>query len=99
MSHSMPKWPNSAVATRKARSWVRPVVWERGGPTWLPTSSGGTSSWVQRWMCWRSRASLVSLAQTRSVRARMPRSTRPPPDAQLSISTPGWRARSSSSSR
>ena len=33
----------------------------------------------------------MSLAQTRSVRARIPRSTRPPPDAQLSISTPGWR--------
>ena len=68
MSHSMPKWPNSAVATRKARPWTRPVVWALGGPTWLPTSSGGTSSWVQRWIGWRSRASLVSLAQTRSVR-------------------------------
>jgi hypothetical protein len=68
MSHSMPKWPNRAVAARKARVWVRLVVWAWAGPTWLPTSSGGSSSPVQRWMCWRSRASLVSLAQTRSVR-------------------------------
>ena len=99
MSHSIPKWPNSAVAARNERSCVRPVVCARGGPTCEPTSSGGSSSCVQRWIDWRSSASLVSLAHTRSVRARIPRSTRAPPDEQLSISTAGWRARSSSSSR
>ena len=41
---------------------------------------------VQRWMVWRSSASLLSLVQMRSVCSSMPRSTRPPPEAQLSIS-------------
>ncbi len=47
----------------------------------------------------RSSGSRLSLVQMRSVRSRMPRSTRAPPDAQLSISRPGCDAFSSSSSR
>ena len=94
-----PKWPNSAVAARNASDWVRPVVWACGGPTWQPITDGGISVEAWRWIVWRSSASLQSLVHTRSVRVRMPRSIRAPPDEQLSISTPGWRARSSSSSR
>jgi hypothetical protein len=69
----MPKWPNSAVAPRKARDVVRPVVCVVGGPMWAPMSSSGTSSDVQRWICWRSSGSLLSLVQIRSVRARIAR--------------------------
>ena len=85
----MPNEPNSAVPARKPRSWVRPVVCACGGPTWLPTSSGGSSWPVHRWICCRSSGSMQSLAQTRSVRSRTSRSTRRPPDEHDSISTPG----------
>ena len=95
----MPNEPNSAVPARNDRSCVRPVVCARGAPTWLPTSSGGISWLVHRWICWRSSGSMKSLPQTRSVRSRTPRSTRAPPEEHDSISSPGCRARSSSSSR
>ena len=67
----------------------RPVVCDDGAPTWVPTSSGGSSGPVQRWICCRSSASMQSLAQTRSVCCRTPRSTRAPPEEQDSISSPG----------
>ena len=85
----MPKWPSSAVAARKPVRWLRPVVWATGPPRWVPTSSGGTSSEVQRWIRCRSTASMVSLGQTRSVRVSTSRSTRPPPLAHDSISRSG----------
>ena len=88
----MPKWPNSAVAARNDRSCVRPVVWACGGPTCAPISSGGSSSAGPALDAAGARARRwCRCAQTRSVRARMPRSTRAPPDEQDSISTPGWR--------
>ena len=68
----MPKWPNRAVMARKDRSWVRAVVCDVVGPMCPPTSSGGTTTPVQRWMVWRSSASLQSEPQIRSVRSRMP---------------------------
>ena len=43
--------------------------------------------------------SFVSDVHTRSVRSRMPRSMRAPPDGHDSISSPGAAARTSSSSR
>ena len=54
---------------------------------------------VQRCIIWRSWGSMQSDTHTRSVRWRMPRSTRPPPEEHDSISNHGWAARSSSSSR
>ena len=62
----MPNAPKSAVAQRKSRSSVRPVVWEVGDETWAPRYSGATSWVVQRWICWRARASVMSEVQTRS---------------------------------
>ena len=73
MSHSMPKWPNSAdgaaegqvvgparrVRRRRARRGCRPAR--------AAAAAGSSAGWSGR-----SRASLLSLAQTRSVRARMP---------------------------
>ena len=56
---------------------------------WEPISSGGTSCAVQRWIVWRSSGSMQSETQTRSVRSRMPRSTRPPPDEQRLDLDPG----------
>jgi hypothetical protein len=84
---------------RKDKSWVRAVVCEVVGPMCPPTSSGGTTRPDQRWMDCRSRASLQSEAQIRSVSSRIPRSTRAPPVEQLSISTPGCAFLSSSSRR
>ena len=98
-SHSMPKWPSRAVAARKSSRWVRPVVCATGPPRWAPSISGGTSSEVQRWIRCRSTASMVSLGHTRSVRVSTSRSIRPPPLAQVSISSRGCASRSSSSSR
>ena len=97
-SHSMPNDPNSAVAARKSRVRVRPVVCEVGEETCAPTYSGATSWLVQRWICWRARASVMSEAQTRCTRSSTPRSTRPPPDAHDSQSIVGCAARRSSSS-
>ena len=68
-----------------------PVECTGGLVRWAPISSGGTSRPVYRWICRRSRGSRVSLVQMRSVCSRMPRSTRAPPDAHDSISSPGWR--------
>ena len=76
---------------------ARPVVCATGGPTCAPSSSGGSSRVVQRWICWRSTASLQSEVHTRSVRSSTPRSTRAPPLEHDSISSPGWRSRSRSS--
>ena len=58
-------------------------------PMCAPISSGGINIDGPRWIVWRSSASLQSLAQTRSVRRRISKSTRPPPLAQLSNSTVG----------
>ena len=88
----MPRWPNSAVAARNASVCVRPVVCAVGGPMCAPITSGGINIEAPRWIVWRSRASLQSLVQTRSVRRRIPRSMRAPPDEQLSISTSGCAA-------
>ena len=41
------------------------------GPMWAPISSGGISIEAPRWIVWRSRASLQSLVQTRTVRRRI----------------------------
>ena len=82
----MPRCPNAAVAARKDRSWVRPVVWERPEAMWEPIISGGSSWAVQRSICCRSRGSMQSEAQTRSQRVITSRSMRPPPEAQDSIS-------------
>ncbi len=87
----MPKWPSRAVAARNPSRCVRPVVWATGPPRWVPSISGGTSSEVQRWIRCRSTASMVSLGHTRSVRVSTSRSIRPPPLAQVSISSRGVR--------
>ena len=50
MSHSSPACPNRAVRQRKPSEACRPVVCARGGPTCAPTSSGGSSRPVQRWI-------------------------------------------------
>ena len=94
----MPKAPNSAVAARKSRLQVRPVVCEVGEDTCAPTYSGATSCVVQRWISCRARASVMSEVQTRWTRSSTPRSIRPPPDAQDSQSIAGCAARSASSS-
>ena len=52
-----------------------------GEPMWAPINSGGNNNEKPRWICCRSRASIESLVQARSVRSKMPKSTRPPPDA------------------
>ena len=98
MSASMPECANSVVARRSDRSVRRPVVCDSSSPMCEPMSSGGTMSRVQRSMRARSTGSLQSDAQRREVRPRMPRSTRPPPDAHVSISRSGNREPSSSSS-
>ena len=89
-SHSMPKAPNSAVAARKSRRSVRPWC-ARWGQTWAPRYSGATNRVVQRWICCRASASVVSEVHTRCTRSRTPRSIRPPPEAHDSQSTPGGR--------
>ncbi len=50
-------------------------------------------------MAIRSTGSVLSEVQVWSVRARMPRSTRPPPPAQASIRRRGWASRSRSMTR
>ena len=77
---------------------VRPDECEVVGPTWAPTSSGGSSRPVQRWMSCRSTGSFESLAHTRSVTSRIPRSVRAPPLEHDSISSAGCAAFSSASS-
>ncbi len=72
----MPRWPNTAVAARKPRSWTRPVVCDRPEAMCAPINSGGISWAVQRVMCWRSNGSMQSETHTRSVRSSTPRSTR-----------------------
>ena len=87
----------SPSTVRNASECTRPVVCERVGPMCAPITSGGISIDAPHWMVCRSSASLQSLVHTRSVRRRISWSMRAPPLLQLSISTPGWRARSSSS--
>ena len=70
---------------------VRPEVWQTRGPTWLPVTTDGRKIAALCCIFRRSTASLLSESQIRWVRLRMPKSIRPPPDAQLSISTPGKR--------
>ena len=85
----MPKAPNSAVAARKSRDSVRCVVWEVGAETCAPAYSGATSWVVQRWICWRATASVMSEVHTRCTRSSTPRSIRPPPEAHDSHATSG----------
>ena len=69
------------------------------GPMWAPIISAGMSIDAPRWIVWRSSGSLQSLVHTRTVRSSISWSIRPPPDEQLSNSTPGWSSRSMSMSR
>ena len=88
----MPKARKNAVAARKSRESVRPVWCERGAETWAPRYSGATSWPVQRWMCWRAIASVMSDVQNRCTRSTTPRSIRPPPpaqDSQRHVGVPG----------
>lgn len=59
---------------------------------WLPRNSRGSSWAVQRFIVWRSRESMQSETQIREQRLMTPRSTRPPPEEQDSISTSGNRS-------
>ena len=73
-----------------------PVMWQRRGPTCEPSTRKGKKCEAPRWISCRWRASLLSEVQMRSVCLRIPKSARPPPDAQLSISSWGWLERSRS---
>ena len=94
----MPNEQNSAVAARKSRSRCRPVVCDTGEETCAPTSSGAMSWVVQRWICWRDRASVMSEPQKRCTFSSTPKSMRPPPEAQDSQATVGWLSRRASRS-
>ena len=90
---SIPIWPNIATPTRVSILKARPVMWQTSGPTWAPITSAGKNIENPFWIPTRSWASLLSDVQIRSVNSRIPKSARPPPDEQLSISTSGWALR------
>ena len=88
----MPKCPKRATAPLRPSETVRPDECTTGLVRCMPISSGGHDERrCTAGSSSRSSGSRLSLVQMRSVRSRMPRSTRAPPDAQLSISSPGWR--------